>query len=364
MGWEDRPYFHEHSGPSANPVLRLLRGSMPLGSVFGVRVRVHAIFLLFVGFVLLLGGGAEAGYTLSLRAMAMGMWAAVVFLHELGHCAVARSMRGGAHELVLWPLGGLAPAEPAPRPLPTFLTAAAGPLVNLILCVASAAAVYYLTPTPLMRQETLHAQHVWVSFNPFHPVQRFQWTWSDPAIYFWWSFVINYTLLLFNLLPIYPSDGAQMLQSALWPVVGQFRSMLIATTTGMAGSVMLGVVGLAMGSWGWFVAGLCVWMFYESYQRRMLLRETGPEDWREAIDYGASLFPPPEPRRRKHLSRHIIRKARRIAQQEKFQRDRIDAILAKVSAHGMASLTWLERRTLRKATAQHRRSELELSRFQ
>jgi hypothetical protein len=132
----------------------------------------------------------------------------------------------------------------------------------------------------------------------------------------------------------------------------------------MAGSVMLGVIGLAMGSWGWFIAGLCVWMFYESYQRRMLLRENGPEDWRDAVDFSASLYPQPEPRRRKHLNRHVIRKARRIAQQEKFRRDRIDAILAKVSAHGMASLTWLERRTLRKATAKQRRSELELSRFQ
>lgn len=364
MGWEDRPYFHDHSGPSANPVLRLLRGSMPCGSFLGIRVRLHAVFLLFAGGVLFLGGGTEGGYTLGLRALSMAMWVLIVVLHELGHCAAARWLRGSATELVLWPLGGLSPADPPQRPLPSFLTAAAGPITNLLLCVASATAVYYFTPTPLMRQEMLHPQHVWVSFNPFHPVQRFPWSWSDPAIYCWWIFVINYALLLFNLLPIYPSDGAQMLQAALWPLVGQFRSMLIATTAGMAGSVMLGVVGLAMGSWGWFIAGLCVWMFYESYQRRMLLRETGPDDWREAVDFGASLYTQPEPRRRKHLSRHIIRKARRIAQQEKFLRDRIDAILAKVSAHGMGSLTWLERRTLRKATAQHRRSELELSRFQ
>jgi len=364
MGWDDRPYFHDHSGPSANPVLRLLRGSMPMGSLLGIRVRVHAVFLLFVGGVLLLGGGAESGYTLGLRVLSMAMWVLLVVAHEMGHCAAAHWMRGGAQELVLWPLGGLAPADPPQRPMAAFLTAAAGPLVNLMLCIGSAAALYYLTPTPLMRLESIHAGHVWVGFNPFHPVQRFAWSWSDPAIYFWWIFVINYTLLLFNLLPVYPSDGAQMLQAALWPLVGQFRSMLIATTAGMAGSVMLGVVGLAMGSWGWFIAGLCVWMFYESYQRRILLRENGPDDWRDAIDFSASLYPQPEPRRRKHLSRHVIRKARRIAQQEKFLRDRIDAILAKVSAHGMTSLTWVERRTLRKATAQHRRSELELSRFQ
>ena len=40
----------------------------------------------------------------------------------------------------------------------------------------------------------------------------------------------------------------------------------------------------------------------------------------------------------------------------------IDQILAKVSANGMASLTWSERRALRKATEHRRKRDLELSR--
>jgi hypothetical protein len=49
--------------------------------------------------------------------------------------------------------------------------------------------------------------------------------------------------------------------------------------------------------------------------------------------------------------------------QETAERDRIDAILAKVSAQGMHSLTWGEKRALRKATERQRKRDLELSKY-
>ena len=45
------------------------------------------------------------------------------------------------------------------------------------------------------------------------------------------------------------------------------------------------------------------------------------------------------------------------------ERERIDRILAKVSAHGMHSLTWFERRALKKATEHQRQRVEELSRI-
>lgn len=48
---------------------------------------------------------------------------------------------------------------------------------------------------------------------------------------------------------------------------------------------------------------------------------------------------------------------RKLAQREQNEQATIDAILAKVSAHGMQSLTWLEKRTLRKATERQRKSD-------
>ena len=47
--------------------------------------------------------------------------------------------------------------------------------------------------------------------------------------------VLNQWLLIFNLLPIYPLDGGQILRSLLWFRLGAGRSLLIATSIGLVG---------------------------------------------------------------------------------------------------------------------------------
>jgi len=49
--------------------------------------------------------------------------------------------------------------------------------------------------------------------------------------------------------------------------------------------------------------------------------------------------------------------------EEAAEQERLDAILAKVSARGIASLTWGERRVLRRATERKRQQdEMEITR--
>lgn len=365
MGWDDRPYYRDHSGASANPLHWLVSGSAPMFSGMGIRVRAHAALIVFILATVLLDW--EKNYPIQFRVLCMAVWTASLTFHELGHCFAMRLLGGEAREILMWPLGGLVFHQAPHRGMANFLTAAAGPAVNLFLCVVAAAGIYALTPTPEMHAVSAH--RVVVSLNPFHAPMPpdFAWGWSDPVFYCWWIFFVNYRLLLVNLLPIFPLDGGQMLQVMLAGMVGHFRSLMLTTAAGMAGSIAVGLTSLAfVGSWaqGWFMAAFMAFCFLECYRQRLALRETGSDDWHESIDYSASLFAPPEERNRRHLSRRAIRKARKIAQQEKAQRDRVDAILAKVSARGMLSLTWSERRTLHKATEAHRRRELELSQFQ
>jgi Zn-dependent protease len=362
MAWEDRPHYRDRSGASVNPLQWLLSGSVPIGTLLGVRLRAHSsLLILLCGMVLL---DWEKAYPFSVRGFTMAVWLIVLIAHELAHCLMARRLGGHADEALLWPAGGLLPAEPPRMASATFITAAAGPALNLLLCIGSASTIYLLAP-PQALHTTVTVSHATLSLNPFHsPTLDAPAKWSDPAFYCTWIFVVNYRLLLLNLLPIFPLDGGRLFEAILWPLVGHFRAQLIETTVGMASAVALGLVSLAMQTLlGYLLAACMLYCCYQSYQSRMLLHETGSEDWKDSFDFGASLFSEERPRRRR-LSRRVIRKARRIAQQEKAARDRVDAILAKVSLAGLVSLTWRERRTLRKTTEQQRRRENEMSQFQ
>jgi Zn-dependent protease len=51
----------------------------------------------------------------------------------------------------------------------------------------------------------------------------------------YWLRQINLGLLLFNLMPIYPLDGGQILRAVLWFPLGEIRSLFIATAVGFVG---------------------------------------------------------------------------------------------------------------------------------
>ena len=163
----------------------------------------------------------------------------IVLLHEMGHAFACRSVGGQADEIVLWPFGGVAYVAPPMRPGATLWSIAAGPLVNVAL----------FFPLTLLL--------VLTGTSPF-AVQP-----SDPNHYLqavWWT---NAVLLGFNLLPIYPLDGGQILRSLLWFAVGRARSLMAASVIGIIGvpvlfllawwesSIWLGILALLIVSLCW-----------------------------------------------------------------------------------------------------------------
>jgi Zn-dependent protease len=151
----------------------------------------------------------------------------IVMLHEYGHALACRQVGGTANQIVLWPLGGVAYVNPPPRPGATLWSMAAGPLVNLVLLPV------------LSLLGMVNRSLGWAAAMPnAHALLR--------AIWF-----INLALLIFNLLPIYPLDGGQILRSLLWFVVGRARSLMVATIIGFAGVAALILLAVWMQS-VWF----------------------------------------------------------------------------------------------------------------
>ena len=143
----------------------------------------------------------------------------LVTLHEFGHALACRQVGGTANKIVLWPLGGVAYIDPPPRPAATLWSIAAGPLVNVVLLGFS----YALT--------------IWASHSG--------WRLAAPHAYklLWAMCFMNLGLLVFNLLPIYPLDGGQILRSLLWFVLGRARSLKVVAVLGLLGAI--GLIGTA-----------------------------------------------------------------------------------------------------------------------
>ena len=71
-----------------------------------------------------------------------------VLVHEFGHCFGARFVGGDCQEILMWPLGGLAYVDVPHTPRANFITAAAGPAVNLFLCVVCVLLLLVADGTP------------------------------------------------------------------------------------------------------------------------------------------------------------------------------------------------------------------------
>ena len=166
------------------------QGSFRLFRFAGIDVYLHwSWFLVAVYGISIRAGRYSSAVWPALEYVALFL---IVLVHEFGHALACRQVGGQANQIVLWPLGGVAYVAPPPRPGATLWSIAAGPLVNVALA-----------PVLTILAVLGHASG---------------WGEAMPNTY---AFIkalcyINWALLIFNLLPIYPLDGGQILQSLLW----------------------------------------------------------------------------------------------------------------------------------------------------
>ncbi|MGH9645826.1 MAG: M50 family metallopeptidase, partial [Bryobacteraceae bacterium] len=162
----------------------------------------------------------------------------IVLMHEYGHALACRQVGGTANRIVLWPLGGVAFVDPPPRAGANLWSIAAGPLVNVALLP--------------------------VFFGLDVAARSAGWPATLPNAYglLYAIQYINLVLLAFNVLPIYPLDGGQILRSLLWFIFGRARSLMIATAVGLLGVVGFVYIALRdqsiwLGIIAWFAATNC-----------------------------------------------------------------------------------------------------------
>jgi Zn-dependent protease len=189
-------------------------GSIHLFRFAGVNVFLHWSWFVVAYFQIGYRANLPNGYT-SWHWMALEYLAlfAIVLLHEFGHALACRSVGGRADQIILWPLGGVAFVDPPPRPGATLWSIAAGPLVNV-----------GLMPVLVV---------LWMLGKALH------WHELDPNLFNFISMLclMNGALFCFNMLPIFPLDGGQILQSILWFWLGRARSLMVTSAIGLAASV-------------------------------------------------------------------------------------------------------------------------------
>ncbi len=198
--------------------------SINLFSVFGIRLEVHATFLILVGLFAWTGWALDGVGAMFWSVLFILAVFGCVVLHELGHSLVAQRYGIEVIRILLLPIGGMAQFQSVPREArKEVIIALAGPLVNFALAV------------PLFALGGIPREFLALSLGGYFPLVNTQ-------TFFQALLIVNLVMGMFNLLPIFPMDGGRMFRAFL-----TYRlSYLKATGTAAIVSKILASAGIAL----------------------------------------------------------------------------------------------------------------------
>jgi len=222
----------------------MLRGNFGIGKIFGIPIEINVSWLLIL---LLVTWTVAENYlapmfpympvftTWVLGAMSALMLFGSILFHELMHSVVA--VRNGlpVRKITLFMFGGVAQMSGEPQSAAVeFKMALAGPLASFIL-----SALFYITYIVLY------------DFGSY-PVAS--------AIFMYLA-LINFMVLVFNMVPGFPLDGGRVLRSIIWHFTGNItRATYISSRIGKAFAILLIVLGLFSVFTGNFIGG--IWLVF------------------------------------------------------------------------------------------------------
>jgi tetratricopeptide (TPR) repeat protein len=207
--------------------LKLLSASFLLARIRGMEIRFHFSMLFTIPIAYYLFRPTDIREYVVAFSWLFG-FILCILLHELGHALTARLFGIEVQSVILWLLGGFTNlSRKADKPAHTLAISAAGPLVNMLLaflCVLLYVAVYFFLR---------------VTDN----IEIFLWVQSFHNLCFSLA-LVNLILIVFNLLPVYPLDGGNILHSAMEMFFGKSNADLITLLIGIPILLALLVFGV------------------------------------------------------------------------------------------------------------------------
>jgi len=258
-----------------------MKWSYSIGRVFGIAIKLHLFFLIFIGALVLETLLSQGPVTALATGMLLCLLFGFVLLHELGHSLMALHHGISVLDITLLPIGGMARIMEMPEdPWTEFKVAVAGPLVNLVIAVL-------LSPLLLL-----------VALGDVGRPQL------SVASFLGYLIGINLMLAIFNFLPAFPMDGGRIFRALLARKRGYLRATEIAAATGKWIAVALGIAGLFYFHRFWMVI-IGLFVYFAGQQELAVIRarhawEGFPFAGGRGPFYGdSSAFgfrPPPPPR--------------------------------------------------------------------
>ena len=316
----------------------------PVGTLWGARVRVSPFFLL-----ILLWLAGPLGWKVGLLAFAI--YTFTTLLHEYGHVFAARLTGGDADEVILWPLGGLALCRRAPTFQSEFLTPAAGPLVDLAICV-------------LLLPWIIPSDQFWTLVHPVY-FPRIDLSQGFVQSVVMLTFALNWKLLLLNLLPMLPLDGASMWHAIArhrWePIVAKTAMLVVSTITHVVlACIAMNIdssIGIGLLLLTYILLPITILEWIRLQAANLIGVEMQDSENYESFDDDED----GQPRRTRTpglFERWKLERERKRQEKEELERieseARLDTLLEKVHLSGIDSLTEAEKRFLKKASARYR----------
>jgi len=107
---------------------------------------------------------------------------------------------------------------------------------------------------------------------------------------------MNVVLLFFNLIPVYPLDGGQILRGLLWFKVGPIRSLKTASIIGFGGAILFALWAIASRSiW----LGILAFFIFSQAQAGWRAAQKLSIESEDAARREAAISPPPIPERQR-----------------------------------------------------------------